>query len=242
MRIIDEFLPLNWLSKFANRNTRFHFYGNTPLSEDKSDISTLRDIVSQQTDPLLQLLSGKIDNTYFHSNAIPIDSFYPGNNPVGSNRKNLVPRDSLPEFYRCGHVHLLGKTLENDGSKCWVLYSLGNKGSGLDSLEWAVIHNGNRRGILRQFTVCIVDVVMNSLQMSGLIDPNRQNFKGIPQELPIKTVFTITCGSRDGTFSEDDAKISLVRDNYDMTTPITDKVWTVVDMKMAMGDMEFVPV
>ena len=89
--------------------------------------------------------------------------------------------------------------------------------------------------------MCIVDVPYGSLEMTGILR-GRDNFRGIEGELPIKTVFTITCGSRDGTFSEDSATIRVVRENYDMTTEVTSKVWSVMQMRAAVGEMQIVPV
>ena len=129
---------------------------------------------------------------------------------------------------------LKGKSQENDGSRSWSIFSLNNKGSGFDALYWTVVHNGNRRGILKEFTLCILDVPSN-VRMVSLLMKGCENMRGINQEIPIKMVFTITCGSKDGTFLDDDAKIQLVRDNYDMKSAIFDKVWTVADMKSSVS-------
>ena len=105
------------------------------------------------------------------------------------------------------------------------MFSLNGKGSGFDALYWIIVHNGNRRRILKEFMVCILDVPSNT-QMRLLPNSSLENFRGIPDKryIPIKTVYTVTCGSKNGTFSDDDAKIQLVRDNNDMKTPIFGKV------------------
>ena len=132
-------------------------------------------------------------------------------------------------------MHLLkGKSQENDGSRSWSIFSLNNKGSRSDALYWTVVHNGNRRGILKEFTLCILDVPSN-VRMVSLLMKGCENMRGINQEIPIKMVFTITFGSKDGTFLDDGAKIQLVRDNYDMKSAIFDKVWTVADMKSSVS-------
>lgn len=82
--------------------------------------------------------------------------------------------------------------------------------------------------------MCILDVP-SDVRMVSLLMKSRENMRGINQEIPIKMVFTITCGSKDGTFLDDGAKIQLVRDNYDMKSAIFDKVWTVADMKSSVS-------
>ena len=230
------------MSKFANRNVgmvgnggSIQIYGNSPASQDKADIQALSYLTSLQDDPDLKLLCGKTDYTFFHGNSMPIECFYQGKNVSDDSQKNIVPLNDLPPYYRNGYLHLLrGKSQESDGSRVWSIFSLNNKGSGLDALYWTVVHNGNRRGILKEFTVCILDVP-SDVRVVSIIAKGCENMRGIDQEIAIKTVFRITCGSKNGTFSDDDAKIQLVRDNYDMKTVIFDKVWTVADMKSSVS-------
>ena len=94
-------------------------------------------------------------------------------------------------------------------------------------MEWAVGHNNVSREPYKQYTVCELDMTMSlNVRTCG----RRENFVGVAGEHAIKTVYVVSCGPN-GLFSEDEAYISVVRENYDMKRRVKDKKWKVGEMR-----------
>lgn len=221
--VIRYHLNLNFVSLFCD-NAVLRQLSNKSLGTDLLDLKT---IMSKQNDPDLDRICGKVEDIATHCMGVmPIESAYRGkNNTHESKRKDVVPCTRLPPPIKRAHKHLHCK---KGSSKTWFQLSSQGKHTGLDAMRHGIEHNGNAREPYIQYTVCIVKVERYQDTRTVIIT-GCEGFRCSPHDLPIERVYVFQCGPA-GIFSEDGGSVSLIRDNFDMFTPITNKKWMVKDM------------
>lgn len=221
--IISTYLPLNWSSKYFDKEER--------VEDDlDKDLNALEEIVKRSTDSDLQDFNGSINGVCTHCmGRTPIEVAFKSE-AARENGLNIVPRNSLPDQYQALHPHII-KGKISDGGYNWFSSVIEEQGSAVDSVKFSTKHNKVKREAFAEFTVCVVDVPPK-MGMRNLFTKGLPRFHGTSQEMPVKRVYAVTCGPN-GTFSENGAYIKLVRDNYDMKSEIFGKKWTIESMKVA---------